>query len=372
MSKPCRACRSRAGDLVLDLGDQPAAEHMPLQDDPEPDALYPLQLWLCASCGLAQLIEDAVVPEEPQGVEPASLAAQAVDAMARVSAAGLLRRGGGVAEYPSPHGEPWMNIAIRFGLSTVGDHQLADVVLDTFGLIHAPDQAGALAERTARVAPGGVLLLQYHALAAIIAHGQWNVLRHGHYAYHSTSALTELLAMNGFSAVRAWQFDLYGGTVLLAAARTEEGARPDASVSSLLRRDDEIGVRDINVLRSLQSRAEDHAARLHRWLVTEQTEGETVVGYGAASRAVPLLVRAGIDRVLLPAVVDASAAKQGCRMPGTDIPIVAPAQLAEYQPASVLLFVPDLLPEVRAALPWVEESGARWVDAMELGPVAAK
>ena len=83
--------------------------------------------------------------------------------------------------------------------------------------MHAPDQAAALAERAARVAPGGVLLLQYHSLDTIVAHGQWNALRHGHYAYYSTTALTAMLAAVGFSPRTAWQFDLYGGTVLLAA-----------------------------------------------------------------------------------------------------------------------------------------------------------
>ena len=85
--------------------------------------------------------------------------------------------------------------------------------------MHAADQSAALAERVARVAPGGVLLLQYHALDTIVRYGQWNALRHGHYAYYSATALTAMLAAHGFSARRAWQFELYGGTVLLAASR---------------------------------------------------------------------------------------------------------------------------------------------------------
>ena len=60
---------------------------------------------------------------------------------------------------------------------------------------------------------------------------------------------------------------------------------------------------------------------------------------------------------LLPAVVDASPAKQGLRMPGTDIPIVSPAELAADQPDAVVLFLADLLPEVRAAYPEVEAGG---------------
>jgi hypothetical protein len=92
-----------------------------------------------------------------------------------------------------------------------------------------------------------------------------------------------------------------------------------------------------------------------------------VLGYGAASRAVALLRKAGVDRTLLPAVVDASPAKQGLRMPGTDIPVVSPAQLAARRPDSVLLFVTDLLSEVRAAFPEIEAAGGQWRDADAIG-----
>jgi hypothetical protein len=54
-------------------------------------------------------------------------------------------------------------------------------------------------------------------------------------------------------------------------------------------------------------------------------------------------------------------------MPGTDIPVIGPAQLAECRPDAVLLFVPDLMAEVRNAFPEVEAAGGRWVDVETLG-----
>ena len=216
-----------------------------------------------------------------------------------------------------------------------------------------------------------MLLLQYHALATIIRLGQWNSLRHGHYAYYSTTALTRMLAAEGFSARSAWVFDLYGGTVLLAATRDADAVGgpngPDASVRELLSEDARIGVCDPGVLAGLQRDAEERAGALHDWLLAEREAGHRVAGYGAASRAVALLLRARVDRTLLPAVADASPAKQGLRMPGTDVPVVHPQYLAEVQPDAVVLFLPDLMAEVRAALPHVEASGGTWVDAETLG-----
>jgi hypothetical protein len=359
----CRACGGSAGDVVLDLGEQPACDYFPPRDDSGPDPTYPLQMWLCSSCGLAQLLADPTIPEEPKATEPAALVEQAADAVDRVAAAGLLPVRGMVAEYGSPHGGSWLSLLTARGLVSAGPDENAEMILDCFGMMHAADQGAALAERTARVRPGGMLLLQYHSLNTIIRCGQWNALRHGHYAYYSTSALAAMLDRHGFSPRAAWQFDLYGGTVLLAASRDADGhGAPDGSVQAVLADEARTGVRDPAAIRGLQRDARVHAKRLHDWLVNRRSSASTVIGYGAASRAVALLRQAQLDRTLLPAVVDASPAKQGLRMPGTDIPIVSPAELATRQPDSVLVFVADLLAEVSAAFPEVEAAGGRWID----------
>jgi hypothetical protein len=316
---------------------------------------------------------DPTVPDEPRGAEPAALVEQASDALSRVAAAGLLPAGGRVAEYGSPHGGSWLGHLVVRGLSPADDSGQADVVLDCFGLMHCADQAAALAGRIARVTAGGVLLLQYHSLATIIRRGQWNALRHGHYAYYSTTALINMLASHGFSPRLAWQFPLYGGTVLLAASRADAGfadadiAEPAARVPAVLAEEASAGVRNPDALRKVQESVRGRAAALHDWLASEGSAGRQVLGYGAASRAVSLLRQARADSKLLPAVVDASPAKHGLRMPGTDIPIVSPAELAARRPDSVLLMLPDLRAEVRAAFPEVERSGGRWVDAETIG-----
>jgi C-methyltransferase C-terminal domain/Putative zinc binding domain/Methyltransferase domain len=369
----CRACRGQDGHRVLDLGEQPASDSFPRWDDPGPDPVYPLRMWLCSQCGLAQLMEDPTVPEEPKGAEPAALVEQAADAVRRVRAAGLLPPGARVAEYGSPHGGSWLGLLTRQGARPVSPPAEADVIIDCFGMMHAADQAAALGERAARLAPGGTLLMQYHSLNTVVRLGQWNALRHGHYAYYSTTALTRMLAQAGLVPRRAWQFELYGGTVLLAASRggPDEVHEADESVRDLLEAEASTGVLDPDVVAGLQHDVQARARGVHGWLAAERAAGRSVLGYGAASRAVALLRKAEVDHSLLAAVADASPAKQGLRMPGSGIPVISPREMVERQPDAVLLFVADLMAEVRTAYPQIEAANGRWVIADELGTASA-
>lgn len=342
----CRACRGSALSTVLDLGTVPAADFFPPAHTPVglAESAHPLRMQLCAHCGLAQLAEDDTRTEEPRGIEPAALRAQAADAVGKVAAAGLLR-GKTVREFGSPHGGTWLPLLAERGLSPT--ESAAAVVLDCFGVMHEPDQRAAFAARAAATAPDGVLLVQFHALATIVEGCQWNALRHGHFAYYSLAALQRLLRAAGMSLVTAWRFDLYGGTVLAAARHGNH--EPDRVVGEILTREREFIAPA--TIRRLQRAADTHADALRRWLERHAAQGDRVYAYGAASRAVAVFSLAGVHRGLIAGVADAAAAKQGRRMPGTDVPIISPDELVAARPDLVLLTLPDLLPEVRARYP---------------------
>jgi hypothetical protein len=352
----CRSCGSGAGEVVLDLGRQPSWDRMPPAGQPLPDPTFPLRMWWCRECWLAQLLEDAEGVTEVPGVESRAVLEQTELSLDRMAELGLLADGASVVEFGSPHGESWLpRLAARGAEPVIGSR--ADIVLDVYGLLHEPDQDAALRRRVEALAPDGTLVLQLLSLATVLRHQQWFDLRHGHHGYWSVPALDRALHRYGLGVHRAWRYPLAGGTLLVAATRSP---RPDAATLDLVADEVAVGVKDPARLRGLQDAARS-ADELREWLRAERAAGRTVLGYGAASRAVPLVSHARLDAALLPAVADASTAKQGRRMPGTDIPIVSPAELAARRPHRVLLFLPELIDEIRDALPDVELAGGRWV-----------
>ena len=226
-------------------------------------------------------------------------------------------------------------------------------------MMHAPDQAAALDALIARLAPEGTLLFGFHSLAAILRERQWNAIRLGHYAYYSVPVLARMLAERGLTITNGWQFPLYGGTVLLAARRNGVS---DGSAEAIIEAELAAGVLDPGAVQKLQETVDSSIAALRRLTADAAAAGQAVYGYSAASRSVSLIYLAGLGPEQLRGVADASPAKQGCRMPGTMIPVLAPADLVAARPDVVLLFVSDLMAEVRRALPEIDAAGGRWVD----------
>ncbi len=369
---PCCACLSPRTTLVLDLGAVPPADVFPARSDAGPDPASPLAMMICHDCALAQIVQDDTAPEEPRGVEPQALIEQAEAAVAFAEAAGWLPAEvarSAVREFPSPHGGTWVPLLTSRGHVRGDDAAAADIVLDSFGVMHEADQQAAWQARAAATSADGVLLVQVHTLAAIVGAGQWTSLRHGHAAYYSLTSLQRLLSAVGMSIVDAQTFALYGsvepgqetdGTLLVAARHGDHPA--STRVAQILALEERVGVADPAALSSLQDRVDRDAQRLREWLTALRDEGTSVMAYAAASRTVALFALARLDRTLVAAVADGSPGKQGRRMPATDVPIVAPEDLVAASPDRVYVTLPDLEPELRRAWPQLE---GRWITSPE-------
>jgi hypothetical protein len=361
---------------VLDAGLQPPSDLHPKPSDPEPDPEFPLVMVMCLDCRLVQLESDATTPEEPRGLEPRALVEQAEAAVDQAQSQGYLRPGIRVLEYPSPHGGSWVEQLERRGLIDVSQGP-AELLVDIFGMMHEADQRAALSSRISQMSADAILLMQFHTVAAIVRSGFWNALRHGHFAYYSTPVLVRMAAESGLTAISASEYPLYGGTILLALAKDGScWGSQGKSVARLVDQEIAEGVLEPGTVASLNDSLSNSASTLSRYLAGARSRSETVAGYSAASRTSALLRLGRVSAEDLVTIADAAPGLQGRTMPGSRIPIVSPAELVRRRPHKVLLFVPDLLDEVRRALPEIELGGGRWVvlDPMprEIAPVIAQ
>ena len=223
----------------------------------------------------------------------------------------------------------------------------------------------------------GVLLMMIHNSASIVRNGMWNALKNGHFAYYSTPALVRMADEIGLVTIGAWPYALYNnGTTMLAFARrgSRWGDQP-AAVTALMQQELDEGITDPARVASLGRALTEGVASIRGYL-----DGHPAPGAGRRrlrgrlADGLPAVRSADVSTDDMAVIADASVPKHGLSMPVNRIPIVSPADLVAARPDRVLLFVPDLLPEVRAALPEIEANGGRWVvlDPMprEIEPLA--
>ena len=345
----CALCGTagRPEDVALDLGLQPSMRHYPLPTDPLPDPTYPLALWVCSSCGLAQLQADETDEPEMPVAELAAAARQEEQAVADV--ADLLVGRTTVRAFASPHGGSGISPYLHHGLRRADGP--ADVVVDTFGIMHDSDQAAAFAERADATSPDGILVLTIQPAGEMVATGQWSAVRHGHVAYYSITSLRNALARVGFVPVRLLRYDLFGGTAVVVAQR---GGTPDAALLEAYGREAAAGLTTPAGFAPLSDSVTVGVERLRSYLEAHAACGTKLYAYGAPSRAISLLAAVGDATHALAATADASASKQGRSLPGSRIPVISPAELVAADPDEVLLLLADLYDEVLAAYPALE------------------
>jgi len=342
----CALCGTagRPEDVALDLGLQPSMRHYPAPTDPLPDPTHPLAMWVCPSCGLAQLQADDTNEPEIPIAELAAAAQQERQAVADL--ADLLAGRATVHAFASPHGGSGIASYVERGLTAVEGP--ADVVIDTFGIMHEADQAVAFAERAAATSPDGMLVFTIQPAGDIVASGQWSALRHGHVAYYSITSLRNALARVGFVPIRLRRYDLYSGTAVVVAQRTGE---PDAALQEAYAFEAAVGLATPDGFAALRDSVGSSIGRLRTYLEGHAARGTRLYGYGAPSRATALLAGVGEATRALTAIADAAPAKQGRCLPVSRIPVISPDELVAAEADEVLLLLSDLRDEVLAAFP---------------------
>ncbi len=353
----CRGCAGADVVRVLDLGALPGSDHFPPIDDPSADERWPLELWFCNDCSLVQL--GPVVPQLPR---PAlALESETSRRHADASVRDLLEGDAAspvrcVLEFASHHGGSWLDALWRAGCRVVGPTERADLVVDVHALAHEKEVADAIVQRARRLAPEGILVLEFHHLLPLVLGSQFDTVRHGHWSYLSLGALRNIVARHGLRVVSARATSVFGGSLQVHIVHEASAHRGHPSVDAIVADESAAGLYDAGRLQDLQAATRRSAASLRRYLEEQRARHRTVLGYGAPSKATVLLGVSDVGAELLPFTVDASVSKHSRRIPGCGVPIRSVQDLRDARPEIVLVLSWDIVEEVMQQL----ESGGGW------------
>ena len=286
---------------MLDLGDVAASDQFPPADEPTPDPTWPLRLYVCEECHLVQLgRERGLYPEPQMAVDSQTALDHARSSVAEILADEGLAPGATVIELDSSHGASWLPAFLDAGLTAVEEDGTADLVVDVHHLMHADDLDATLAAHVRRLVPRGRLVLEFFHVLPVVEKTLIDTIRHGHFLYLSVIAAVPLLARHGLTVTRVKLVDVYGGSVRLTAARTEEAPAVDPSVEAVIARERAAGLDGFESLEALGAKGALTAEAFRAHLERLRRDGRRVAGYGAPSKATVLLALAGVGSKLLP------------------------------------------------------------------------
>jgi hypothetical protein len=402
----CRACCSPLNadtDQVIDLGSAPPSNAFLRRHQlAEPEAWLPLALNRCPNCSLVQvskvhnqveLFGDDYVYfssyssswlKHAKGY--AELVVQRLSLNRSTPVFEVASNDGYLLQYIKAHDIPCLGIeptastaraarergilteSVFLGAATarklVATHGMARLVLGNNVLAHVPDINDFVIGLRTLLESNGTLTLEFPHLLQLVTHSQFDTIYHEHYSYLSLRTVQQVLNVNGLVIWDADKLETHGGSLRIWAKHVADPRPVDPRVAALLAEEDEAGMGCIDFYRDLQRRAEAIKDDLLTFLIEQKRAGRTVAGYGAAAKGNTLLNYSGVRPDLLPFVVDSSPHKQGCWLPGSRIPVLAPIALQRLQPKFVLVLPWNLRDEIEIELRYIGEWGGRIVTAV--------
>ena len=378
----CRSCGSTDLFPVLDLGHQPLANSYPPAEADDLEPRYPLAIVGCPGCSLVQL-SGTVDPRIMFDDYPyfSSYSTTMVEAMENLAEHLIkdqaLDQNSLVVEIASNDGyllkhyaarnvqvlgvEPARNVAavaISAGVPTIAeyfsselgerlrrDHGGASVLHANNVMAHVPDINDFVSGIAAALRPDGLAVVETPYLRRMVEECEFDTIYHEHVFYYTVTAVEALARRHDLMVADLEPTPLHGGSLRLFL-RPAGTAQVSPRVSDWLRDEAEAGVATPEYFRGFSDRVEQIREQTLALLQQEKAAGRRVAAYGAAAKGTVLLNHFGIDRSLVEFVVDRSPHKQGRRMPGVGIPILAPEALTERGIDVVLLLAWNFAREV--------------------------
>lgn len=367
----CRVCGEGNLVQVLDLGSAPPANaYLKKEELERPEKSFPLVLYFCRTCSLAQLL-DVVNPEilfrdyhyvtgasSPLVEHYKQYAAEAIVPLITSPEDLVVDIGGNDGTLLSfvkdtarvLNVDPAENLAriseekgVPF-YATFFTSEVAGVIIAKHGkgkvvvannLFAHTDPIRDVFEGVAKlIGNGGTFIFEVHWAKHLIDEGCFDQIYHEHLCFYSLHALKYLVEATGMTIFDVQVVPMQGQSLRIYAGEMQ--SKRD-SVDELLDVEREAGLTDEKTFLAFGKKVSDNKQKLPTILLTLKAGGNRIVGYGAPAKGSTLLNYYKIGTNILDYLTDTTPQKQGLYSPGTHVPIVSPECLYSDPPNYILL-----------------------------------
>jgi 2-polyprenyl-3-methyl-5-hydroxy-6-metoxy-1,4-benzoquinol methylase len=396
----CRFCDSGLNEPFLNLGTSPLANsYLRASQLNQPEPFYPLRVYVCPCCFLVQL-EQFETPEHifsdyayfssysdswlQHARNYVEMAAQRFSLDESSQVVEIASNDGYLLQYFARRGvgilgiEPAANVAkaaIEKGIPTlikffgegtardlVAGGRSADLVVGNNVLAHVPGLNDFVEGLRILLKPQGVVTLEFPHLMRLIEENQFDTIYHEHFSYFSLTVAERVFSAHGLKLFDVDELPTHGGSLRVYLCHAGDSSRQiSRRVAVLKDKEDAGGLNALARYSSFGEQVRETKRKLLEFLIRIKRQGKSVVGYGAPAKGNTLLNYCGIRSDFIDYTVDRSPEKQGCFLPGTQIPICHPSRIMETKPDYLLILPWNLKDEIMEQMSGIRAWGGRFV-----------
>ena len=371
----CQICNSNKLNLILDLGHQPLCDTLLTKEMlNQPETTYPLRMFWCEECSLAQLdycVDGNVVfhPDYPYRTGVTQELVEYLNSMSNslISKYNLKHNDlivdlgsndGTLLAGFKEHGmkvlgvEPTniSKIANQSGIETVQKFFTADIadevktkyggasmIIATNMFAHMASIGEVMSGIEALLKDDGVFVFENHYLLDVIQGGQFDTIYNEHLRTYSLKSLIKLFSYYDFTITDVERGSRYGGNIRVHVTKGKN--RPvSENVTTLLDLEEDSGLYKLETYRKFAERVKKAKKDFVNFLLKVKNDGKTVVANSCPGRSVTLLNYYGVDTDLIPYIAEQpTSLKLGMFLPGKLIPVINNEILVKEQPDYVIL-----------------------------------
>ena len=399
-SSKCRFCGEPLHFTLVDLGMSPLCEsYLSLEQLNQMEPFYPLHVYVCENCYLAQL-EEYVSPEHifTEYAYFSSYATSWLQHVERYTHAMIdrfkLNQDSFVVEVASNDGyllqyfvqsgipvlgiEPAKNVAkvaIEKGVPTLTEffgvklaQQLreegkqADLIAGNNVLAQVPDINDFVGGMKILLKPGGVITIEFPHLMRLMQENQFDTIYHEHFSYFSFLTAEKIFAGHGMTLFDVEELPTHGGSLRIYGKHEDDDHLPITDRARELHdRELKAGFTQMACYSAFGEQVKETKRKLLNFLIEAKREGKSIAGYGAPGKGNTLLNYCSIRTDFLDYTVDRNPYKQGKFLPGTHIPIYPPEKIQETKPDYIFILPWNFKDEIMEQMAGIREWGGHFV-----------
>ena len=363
----CRVCGSMDVASVLDFGGMPLAGNFVLPEDAASVRHYPLDLCVCRSCTLMQVLNvvdarilftdyrylssithtlmqhfrDYAATLRDRGLAGADKLVVEIGCNDGVLLGPL--KALGVKAIGVDAADNVVAIARAKGLDVIAgffggalaeriraDHGPAHVITASNVFAHIDDLDEIMRGVVHLLHDDGSFIVEVHYGVDLIASLQFDTVYHEHLCYYTVGSLDVLFGRYGLEIYDVERLPMHGGAIRVFGRRPGSGTSESPARHLELRAlEERMGLRHFEAYEVFADNVRQRVAAIRDLIVGRKRAGRRISAFGAAGRATIMLNYCGLDHSVIDYIVDESPSRCGRIVPGTGIPIVPLQQLID-------------------------------------------